>query len=357
MKYLKVIALISVVAVFLFSCTRDEIFHNPVNSTAGVFVLCEGQFGSSGDYSFINLINDSVSDNVYTNSNNGAFLGNAPDGIFTYLTSLYISVQGIFNQPGKMVRVNSTTNRLEDTSASFGLNPYNFAFGNNTFFVTNIAGSTVDILNLSLDHVSTVDVGPNPSDAIQAQLRIYVAKASYTTENSVAIVDIFNHSVAKAYFMSPPVSVANNYGGVYVSTYSHKKLYVLDSASSNFIDDSISINIPYPAIGDIISGNYRTLYIVGIADTSFSGYTGKALYKFDLVNRTLDSTFAIISSGSDDIYGVSYDYVSEKIYVANSRSGSNNGQVKVYDTNGALLRSYEIGNKFPRRFAFKFESH
>src|SRR5437870_1520986 len=77
--------------------------------------------------------------------------------------------------------------------------------------------------------VSTLAVGPNPADLIYALGRIYVAKTSYTTENSLSIIDIFSNQVSKIFLNAPPVSAANNTGGVYVSDFTEKKLYVLDT--------------------------------------------------------------------------------------------------------------------------------
>ena len=344
------------VLICLNSCEKDEIINNPVVSTKGVFVLYEGVFGqaSSYDYAFIDVSANSVQSNVYQNSNSGAFLNSFPDGMALYFNQdLYITAQGTFGQPGTIYKINSDNNRL-DTFRNFGKNPYNFIIVNSKIYVTNVGGDYVSIMDLNFNSLTdSLAVGPFPSDLISALGNIYIAKASYTYENSVAVINILSNNVTKIFFSKPPVSVANNTGGIYVSTYTHKKIYVLDSIT-NLISDSISIQIPEPAIGTILAGNPATLYVLGVQDTLFSSNVGKKVYRYDFTTNSLDPNFSIQFSGTDDVFGIEYDPVESKIYIANSRGGTVNGEVRVYDKNGSLLKTYpDIGGKFPKRFAFK----
>jgi hypothetical protein len=323
-----------------------------------VFVLYEGLFNqpSTYDYGFINPLNDSVKANLFQNSNSGANLPPFPDGMMIINnTDLFITCQGNFGGQGRMYRLDASTNKVMDT-VTFGSNPFNFTYFQNNFYVANIGGSNVTKLNYNLDIVNTYSVGPNPKDAIPVLDRIYISKASYTNENSVGIIDIISNQVSKVYFPAHPVSVANNTGGIYISTYGWKKLYILDSLVATDIIDSISVNIPYMAIGDIIPGDGRTLYIVGISDTVFSSYIGKGLYKFDLLTRTFDPLFSTINmNGSDDIYGVAYEQTNKYLYIGNSKGFMGNGTVEVYNAStGALIKTYDIVGVAPKRFAFKY---
>lgn len=213
------------IALIYAGCSRDNIVNTQVVSAQGVFVLYEGSFSAgSGDYSFIDLSNDNVTNNVFQNSNSGAVLPLFPDGLNLYVNKyLYIVCQGNYGGHGKMFKVDGTTNKLLDTSAGFGTNPYNLAYAYNninTFYVTNIAGSTVTQIDPNTLNVITpsIEVGPNPSNLIFAIISMYVPKTSYTTENSLAIINTYTNAVTKAYFSAPPVSVANNTGG---SMYQH----------------------------------------------------------------------------------------------------------------------------------------
>lgn len=341
-------------AAFLAGCSRDEIVNNPVSSTAGILVLYEGGFTpGSGDYAFINTAADSVFNDVFKNSNNNANLGLIPDGMFLYGPYLYVTSQGSFGGPGRMFKIRSGDNKLDDT-LTFGTNPYDFELSQGYFWVTNIGGSTVTQIDGDLMEVigSPINVGPNPAKIIPAMNYMYVAKASYTSENSVALINVFNLSVLKAYFNAPPVSVAYNTGGVFVSTYTNKKIYLLDSTSVTAAVDSISLNtIPNVAIGEIIAGDYMTLYVVGL-DTSFFSNIGKAVYKVDIFTKTV-SPF-INDPSIIDIYGISYDAVNSQVVIADSRSGGSPGQVRVYSTSGTLRKTYQISGYFPRKIVFKY---
>ena len=244
-------------AVLAVSCSRDEIITNPVTTTQGILVLYEGGLTpGSGDYSFINTVNDSVFNNVYQNSNGNANLGLIPDGMYLYGQSLYITSQGNYGGPGKMFRINSADNRLQNT-VTFGNNPYDFDLAEGDFWVTNIGDSTVTRIDGNLNVVvPAIYVGSSPAKIIAANSNMYVAKASFTSENSIAVINKFSNSVSKVYFAAPPVSVASNSGAVYVSDYTKKMIYELDSSATNNIVDSISCSsIQHAAIGEIIAGD------------------------------------------------------------------------------------------------------
>jgi hypothetical protein len=300
-----------------------------------------------------------VNNNVFANSNSGASLGKFPDGIISNLTYLYITAQGNYAGPGKMYRLTQSDNKLVNTSIDFGTNPYDMVLANNYFYITNTGGSTVSKVGLNLDILNPgLPVGPNPSKIISALHSIYIAKQSFTSENSVAIINYLNDVVTKAYFPGPPVSVAFNEGVVYVSTYAHKKLYVLDSTTTNHILDSIPVNVPSTAIGEIVAGDYQTMYIVGIDDTTYGGYVGKKVYKLNLDTKQIDNSFLIQMLGTDDVYGISYEgTVSNLIYIGNSKGGAINGDVRVYTTAGTLLKTYSIGEKYPHKFVFKYSNN
>jgi hypothetical protein len=353
------ILILCCVIVFFYTCQREEIINSNVISTTGVFVLYEGQFGvpTSYDYAFINLTNDSVYTDVYQNSNGGAFLNAFPDGMKLYSNQdLYVTAQGNFGQPGTIYKINSTNNQLI-ASANFGSNPYNLVISNNKIYATNFAGTSVTVLDLNLNIlINSVDVGPNPADLIYALNRIYVAKTSFTTENSLSIIDIFSNQVSKVFLNAPPVSVANNTGGVYVSDFTEKKLYVLDSLNTTQIIDSINLAsfqaFNNDASGEILTIDAQTLYIVGVDTVQFANI-GKVVYKYNLPTQSL--SVLIDDPAISNIYGISYESQARRIYIADDNGGSSNGEVRVYDQTGVLVKVYsDIGGRFPKRFAFKY---
>lgn len=344
------------VSAFYFTGCSDEnvLQNNPVTTTNGVFVLYEGAFGqpNSYDYGFIDLTNDSVYTNVYQNSNGGAALNSTPNGMLLSGNELFICAQGTFGGPGSLYKINATTNQLISSQPSFGNNPYSFVFSNGKIYYTNTGSDYVRVTDMNFNTiVDTISVGVNPADILLAGGNIFVSKQSYAFEKSLAVINS-NNQVNKIFFPGAPVSVAVNSDKVYVSTYGYKKLFVIN-ASSAIVVDSIDLSaVTQPGIGYLASGSNNVMYVLG-TDTAFQYNLGKSIYKVDLISKTIDNSFTINFGGTDDIYGIDYDAVENKIYAANSRSGSVNGEVRVYSTSGTLLKSYEIGGKFPRRFAFK----
>jgi hypothetical protein len=340
-------------SLFIFSCSRDDIVNTPVSTTRGILVLYEGGFTpGSGDYAFINTVNDSVYNDVFKNSNSNANLGLIPDGMFLYGQSLYVTSQGNFGGPGRMFMIRTADNKLLDT-VSFGVNPFDFDLSQGYFWVTNIGGSTVAKIDGNLNIINaSIPVGPNPTKIVPARNYMYVAKASYTSENSLAIINVFNDNVTKVFFNSPPVSAAYNTDGIFVSTYSNKMIYKLDTLIFNSVIDSISMtSISNVAVGEIIAGNYRTIYAVGL-DTAFFSNVGKAVYKVDIFDKSVSPVINDLSI--TDIYGIAYDAVNSQIVIADSKSGAAPGQVRVYGTDGTLRKTYQLTGYFPRKFAFKY---
>lgn len=346
--------------IFFTSCQREEIVNFPVVSTSGVFVLHEGLFAnpSSYDYAFIDIQNNTIYTNVFQNSNNGQNLNAFPDGMQLYLNQiLYATAQGDYQSQGTIYKINASNNQLE-TSVNFGMNPYSLVIDLTTkrIFVSNLTGSSVTQLDLNLNILTDgIQVGDSPTELISALQRIYVAKASYASEYSLAILDIYSPTqVSKVFFDAPPISAANNTGGVYVSTYTNKKLYVLDSLAATQIDDSIdlvTLGFTDEGCGDVLAGDSRTIFVVGI-DTSLYGYVGKNVYKYDLVTLTL--TKIISDEEISDIYAIAYEPNDRYIYIGDPNGGLNPAEVRVYNTSGTLVRVYPTGGYYPARFAFKY---
>ena len=338
----------------LNSCGDENIItNNPVTSTKGVFVLYEGAFGQpqSYDYAFIDISSDSVYSNVYQNSNGGSALNSFPNGMVLSGNELFIAAQGTFGQPGSMYKINSSNNQLLTSAPSIGNNPYNFAFANGNIYITNTGSDYVKVTDMNFGTViDSISVGFNPGDILFAGGNVFVGKQSFTSENSLAVINSSNQ-VSKLFFQGPPVSIALNSDKIFVSTFGYKKLFVVDAASAQIVD-SISMPVTQAGIGYLASGSANTMYVLG-TDTAFQYMEGKSIYKVDLVNKTIDPGFNVSVTGTDVIYGIDYDAVENKIYIAIAK-GNNNGEVRVYDTSGTLYKSYpDIGGKYPRRFAFK----
>ena len=342
--------------VYFFGCSEEDIINNPVTSTRGIYVLFEGLFNQPAtyDYTYINIDSNVIYSNVYQNSNSGAHLNAVPDGMIAHSTGLYIVAQGNFGQAGTIYKINLANNQLI-VSRNFGTNPYNLGIGNNKIYVTNTASDYISVMDLNFNTINdSISVGPNPSDLVVTGTYVFVAKQSYTTENSLAVITQSSSQVNKFFFPAPPVGIDLVENWVCVSTYSHKKIYRFYGDNGQIID-SIPVNVTEPAIGSVCHGDANSLFILGIPDTTFAGNIGKRVYKLNLTTLTLDPNFNVQFSGSDDAYGISYNYPERKLYVANSKSGLANGELRVYDDNGNLVRTYaDIGGKFPKRIVFTY---
>ena len=342
------------IIIFFTGCGEEEmVTNNPVTTTKGVFVLYEGSFGqpTSYDYAFINTDSGTVNANVFQNSNSGQTLNSFLDGMLLIGNDLYITAQGSYGQPGSIYKINSTTSQLSNSNPSFGNNPYSLAAANNNLYITNTGSDFITIMDMGLSVITdSLAVGSNPADILFAGGNIFIGKQTFTFENSLAVINS-SSQVSKLFFQGPPVSIALNSGKVYVSTFGYKKLFVVDANTAQIID-SISTPVSQAGIGYLASGGANTMYVLG-TDTAFQYMSGVSIYKVDLVTKTIDAGFTVNVSGTDAIYGIDYDAVENKIYAAIAK-GNANGEVRVYSTTGVLLKTYDIGGKYPRRFAFKY---
>jgi len=356
----RVLSFVSFTIIFCFTgCDKDEVVNtNPVNSLKGVFVLYEGVFGqpSSFDYAYIDPSNGIVQPNVYQNSNSGANLNVFPDGMLMNNNNqeILITAQGPYAGQGTIYKINSTTNRVI-ASKNFGANPYNMALGNNKIYITNTSGSHVTVMDLNFNIINdSIAVGPNPSDLIVTSAYAFVAKQSYTYENSLAIVHLSDNQVRKVMLPGPPVGIGIGENWLCVSTYAHKKIFRFYGDNSQLID-SFAINIAEPAIGQICFCSSGEFYFLGVADTAYSSNIGKRIYKFNLYTGTIDPNFNVSFTGINNAYGIAYNNLEQTLYVTNSKSGQANGEIRVYDNSGTLVKTYsDIGGKYPRRIVFKY---
>jgi YVTN family beta-propeller protein len=355
MKKLFLFFVIIVSAVYLIGCSEEDVINTPVTSTKGVIVLYEGLFNqpSSYDYAFINTDSNTVYSNVYQNSNSGAHLNAVPDGL-VLSTNLFVIAQGNFGHQGTIYKINSSTNQLI-SSRDFGNNPYSMALGSNAIYVTNTASDFISIMDMNFNPIAdSISVGPNPSDIVIGSGYLFIAKQSYTFENSLAVINESSHQVNKLFLIAPPVSVDIVENWVCVSSYWHKMIYRLYGNNGQLID-SIPVAVTEPAIGSVCHGDSRTLFILGVSDTAFGGNIGKSVYKLDLISKALDPNFHIQFSGNDDVYGIAYNNSEKRLYISNSKGGLSNGELKIYDDNGSLVRTYnDVGGKFPKRMVFKY---
>ncbi len=356
MKKLLAVLLVFASTVLLNGCgDEDVVNNNPVTTTKGVFVLYEGVFGQpqSYDYGFIYTDSGTVNANVYQNSNGGANLNSVPNGMILNSLGLFVVAQGNYGGAGTIYKINPSNNQLI-ASRNFGTNPYSLDFGQTRIYITNTASDYVSVLDHSFNPVAdSISVGPNPSEIAVSSGNVFVAKQSYTFENSLAVINESNLSVTKIFFNTPPVCVEKGENRIFVSTYSGKKIYSI-LPSNAVVIDSADVPVNEPAIGTIAAMDSHTLFVLGVADTSFGSNIGKRVYKFDVLSKTLDPNFNIQFSGSDDAYGISFNSIQQKLYIANSKGGQVNGEVRVYDISGNLLTTYaDIGGKFPKRLVFE----
>ena len=340
-------------AVFFSACSYNS---DPVNSTPvtnkGIFVLCKGiDTTIPGDYSYINLENNTVTNNVYQLNNSGSTMGYEPYDIYRYLDhDLFISVTGPNSAGGKILHVDSRTNKAVD-SAVLNSRTGNFTLALGEFIYTvNLGAGSLSKLDMDLNMVnSSIPVGPEPSNLLFANTRIYVSKFSSTSENSLSVLPVSNDIVTKIYFQVPPVSAALSGSIVCVSTSTNKKIYRIVPENPVSLLDSFAVNVTNDAIGEIAAGtDNNNLFIV-----AKSNDIGKAVYNLDFSTGNI-TQFIQESSDLVNISGIVYDMQYETLFVIDSKNGQQNGEVRFYNKLGVLQKTYTVEGRNPVKLAIRY---
>jgi len=182
---------------------------------------------------------------------------------------------------------------------------------------------------------------------------VFVSKSSFLAQKSLAAINIFSYSVDRIFFNSLPISSAVNNGGIYVSTYTSKKVYLLDSLIGG-ITDSIYVPSNGTAIGDLISGSPLKLYVVG--GNAGTAFTGREVWRIDLLSQPPNVELLISSQDISGINGIGFEPINNEIFISDTNGGGTYGEVRVYDAyNGNWKKTYPVGGRNPAKLAFHYK--
>lgn len=341
--------IIALFSLTIFSC-KDSSTTPPVETPTlkGTFVLYQSASAGGSDYAYIDAAKDTIFNNLYQNANgNVALAYNATDMKMIDHELLYILCAGLTGQNGKFYKVNSTSNKII-SAKTLGTNPARFIINNDNIIVSSTGAAFVTRLDMNFNTVlDNIAVGLGPANTVYTQNRYLISRSSDTAFYGIAVLNETTNDVTQIAYNFKPVGIINNINGYYLSGFTRKQLFRLDSVQLN-ISDSISIPTSGSAIGAMVKAGQNKIYVV--ADSS-------EVWEVNFLNNPPSKRLLIPSlGGSYKISAIAYEEINDKIYVADNNGGVPFlGKVHVFNAaTGVLIKTHAVFGRNPVAFGFKY---
>lgn len=344
-----IIFIISVIPAFIiFGCEESgtSVTNFQTISLKRVYILYTGSTGAA-DYAVYDAEANTVTDEVYRNSNSGKTLNtNAADMKLNNNRDLFITAAGTFSSgEGSIYRINTSDNKAGD-SLRVSWNPYGFVINNNNIIVSNLSGSVVSKFDLDFNLLTdSISVGEGPTTIIYGMAQYVVSKMSTTPEKSLAFISEANSTVTKLFFQTTPVSSVFNINGFFVSTYNSKRIYRIDSETLEKID-SFTVPTSLPAITDLIHKEQRKFFVIA---------SNKEIWEAEITVNGIVFRNIFPAQADVNILNAAYESTKNEIYIAHGSDPFSNGRMIIINAEtGLVKRSLSLGGKSPVRFSFMY---
>ncbi len=336
MKITKLLsAVFAATLLFTTSCREDDPIDEPQPKGAyenGIFLSNEGNFGTpTATVSFIS--NDlSIENNIYSNNNAGAALGDVLQNIGVNGDNAYL----ILNNSNKIEIVNRYNFKKVATVSDQVSQPRYIAFANSNYYVTNSSGSSkfVNVYSSTTNaFVKKIPLTSGGERIVEASGKIFVQNASFGSGKKITIINPNSNTVENE------VIVPN--GNIQKTISTGGSAYTIASTST---DSYIYKFSPTGAISSTITlsgiANANNLEVDG---SKFFFSSGSKVYSMD-ISSTVAPTAPILTL-SDNSWSALYGFnvIDGKIYISNANGFTADSTVEIYSTSGALLKTVTAG--------------
>jgi len=341
-------------SLLITSCSNDD--DTPgIDETGdfanGMFILNEGNFGSNNaSVSFYG--NDGTLSNNIFQAVNGESLGDTAQSMLLEDEKAYV----VLNVSNTVEVVNRYTFESLGTVSTGLVNPRYMVIENGKGYVSNWGDPTspdddfIAVINLSSYSVeSTISVAEGPDRMEEEGGKIYVAHSGgYGYGNTVSVISTTSNTVTQTISVGDiPNSLFEENGKLYVlcggkpdwtGDETVGKLFIIDT-----LNDAVISSFDFPAAqhpSQLVEEDDKLYYTI---DNQIYGAN---------LNLTSLPTGALFSTGEQGVYGV-YGFAVQngKIYVGDAVDYISAGKVYIYNLNGALENSFEVG-LLPNGFYF-----
>lgn len=330
------------------ACVKDKP-ETPVAPPVSVdgrrlYIAGEGAFGNgNASLSVYNIDKDSIFNDVFSGKN-GQPLGDVFQSMLTDGDLLYMAI----NNSDKIVVVDKQDFSLKGT---IGVRKprYMLKISEEKMYVSSLYYPEINIVNpQTLQVTGSISIDyPNSEGMTLLNGKVYACNWDTACHYMYEIDPASDMITARI-----PLAGA---AGQQVLTDKDQKLWVLagnvykqKTATLTQIDPqtkAILKSFTFPAGADIMKPCWNpgrdTLYFLGVNYNGGTDYNG--VYRMDIHAAAIPSTLFIPAQPLQYFWALGIDPVSNQVYVGDPKGFIQKGNISVYQTNGARIRSFETG--------------
>lgn len=338
-------ALFSVV--FFTSCSDDDdtIVETPLGAyDNGVLILNQGGF-NKGNASISYLSEDlsAFQNNIFALVNPTITLGDTGQDVGFYSEFAYI----VLNGSNRIEIINRYTMAHVATISTGLSNPRYIVFNNGKGYVSNWGNATstsddyIAVINLSNNSLSApIPVVEGPERMVISNNKLYVAQqGGYGYGSTVSVINLSTNAVSSINVGDVPNSLEISEGTLYVLSGGKPSWTKSETAGKlskiNLSNDTVSGTI------DFALTSHPSNLEISNSDLFYT--VDSDIFKTTLTTSTLP-TAALFSTTAQGVYGVySFEVQNGKIYVGDAGDYSSDGKIYVYSSTGTLESSKTVG--------------
>lgn len=345
LKKLVFAALFSVV--FFTSCNNDDetSIETPLGAyDNGVLILNQGGFNKgNASISYLSEDLNNFQNNIFSLVNPTITLGDTGQDVGFYNDFAYI----VLNGSNKIEIVNRYTMAHVATISTGLSNPRNIVFNNGKGYVSNWGNGTsatddyIAVINLTDNSLSApIPVVEGPEQMVIYNNKLYVAQqGGYGYGSTVSVINLSTNVVSSINVGDVPNSLEISGGILYVLSGGKPSWTKSETAGKlskiNLLNDTVSgtIDFALPAHPSNLEISNNDLFYTVDSEIFKTTVTASSL-----------PTASLFSTTTQGVYGVySFEVQSGKIYVGDAGDYSSDGKVYVYSSTGSLVSSKTVG--------------
>lgn len=336
MKISKLLPLIfALTLLFNVSCNSDSSVTQEMFYGNGYLISNEGNFGTpNADVTFVTSDLTSKQDNIFSNSNGGASLGDVLQTIVFNGGAAYL----VLNNSNKIQIVDRYTFKKYGEITEQINQPRYMAFANNYIYVTNDVfngDKYVSVYNAANSaFVKKIPLADTAERIVQAGGNIFVQNASYGMGNKITYINTSNNEIESV------ITLPN--GNINKTIANNNNVYSIAAGTTDSYIYKIS------STGDIV----KTTTLTGIANATnleiygdtFYFTSGNKIYAMNMNTNTVP-TNPIITVTDNGPYSTLYGFnvINGRIFTSDSKGFTQDSEIKVYNLSGSLLQTFTAG--------------
>ena len=333
--------------IFFTSCSDgdDTIIETPLGAyDNGVLILNQGGFGKgNASLSYLSVDSSTFQNNIFALVNSTITLGDTGQDVGFYNEFAYIVMNG-----SNTIEIINRYTMAHVATISTGLsNPRYIVFNNGKGYVSNWGNGS----STSDDYIAIIDLSNNalltpiavvegPEQMAIANGKLYVAHlGGFGVGSTVSVINLSTNAVSSLSVGDAPNSLE----------ISGETLYVLSGGKPSWTGSETAGKLSKINLSnDTVSGSIDFALTSHPSNLEISNsdlfYTVDSdIFKASVNTSTLPTT-ALFSTTAQGVYGVySFEVENEKIYVGDAGDYSSDGKIYVYSSTGNLEISKTVG--------------